>query len=136
MSGSWCSNRPSNWRGSTSYCLRASLSMTVTRTCASRIRSRSSEARYHWIFSPLKVRMPSSSGLILSSVPLLGKQDAPRTHVIARIALAHGHLVGALVRCRWRSSSSVSPTVQKTEQSDAELSLQSRRRCRQLSAAA
>ena len=45
-----------------------------TRAFALRIRSRSSEARYHWIFSPLRVRMPSSRGLIRSSVPLSAKR--------------------------------------------------------------
>ena len=48
--------RPSNWRGSTVISLRACRSTTRMRTPDWRMRSRSSEARYHWIFSPRQLR--------------------------------------------------------------------------------
>ena len=40
-----------------------------------RIRSRGSAARYHWIFSPLKLLMPGRMPLIRTSVPTSGRSD-------------------------------------------------------------
>jgi hypothetical protein len=53
---------------------------------------------------------------------LLGKQRAPRGHVVARIALAHGHLVGALV-CARRGHRQLVADGPETQETDAELAL-------------
>ena len=98
--------------------------MTVTRTCASRIRSRSSEARYHWIFSPLKRANSLEQRADLEFGALLGEQHPPRTHRRNADRPCSSSSDRRAGRCRWRSSSSVSPTVQKLKQTNTELPLQ------------
>ena len=71
------------------------------RALESRIRSRNSEARYHWIFSPLSVRIPSSKGQIRARC-LFPRKSSGGTHFVARVPFAHRHLIG-LRRCRSRS---------------------------------
>ena len=93
------------------------------------MRSRSSEARYHWIFSPLKFLMPGRMPLIRTSVPGSGKECGPLRDAVARVALAQMHLPGASVLAG-RGQQKLFAQRPEAQQADAELALQSARALR------
>ena len=79
--------------------------------------------QYHWIFSPLRVRMPSSSGTDSKLRALLGEEHASRVYLVARIPLAHRHLVGLLIGASRGHGQGVAHRPEAQE-ADSELALQ------------
>jgi len=78
--GSWCSKRPFELARLNLILLAGKFinhryaNLGIANTIAQL------RARYHWIFSPLKLRMPSSKGLILGRCPRVGKECASKVH--------------------------------------------------------
>ena len=124
-----CSSRPSNWRGSTLYSARAVRSTTRIATPEWRMRSRSSEARYHWILSPLKFLMPGRMPRIRTSVPASANSVGAVRDAIARVALLQVHLKGAPV-VAGRGQQKLFPQRPEAQQADAEFALQAARALR------